>query len=297
MKLWITTVWLIIVSLVCTGQQTADLGRQLDAPTPKAARVLLKRGVDLAGRDRIDDAITTLKKAIALAPNFVDAHREYIRLRINFQGRMDEVAAEYEALMAREPDNPVYPLVLAMEPRWGKKMARYKRVAELAPEWSWGHYANAYVIPGRPFFMLVEKYEGKGEQILAEVLNAIEKDGSVDEFYWWAIKLQEDLGRIDDAILTAEKMGARNDLRPEGLRQLWRLRLIKAGGTETARASLKAELAALFGKTRDIKLLAAIYQAYVNLLKDSPGSGKVEQRIRRLDPAWYPERGRSNFMV
>lgn len=126
------------------------------------ARDLVKRGADLAGRDRIDEAIATLKKAIAASPNFLEAHREYIRMKADFQGKVDDVKAEYEALMAKEPDNPVYPMALAMAVRGRNEMAWYRRAVELAPEWSWGHYANSFVIPGRTWEMInSEKFDGK----------------------------------------------------------------------------------------------------------------------------------------
>ena len=35
------------------GAQSGDLGRRFDAPAPKAARALVKRGTELAGRDRM----------------------------------------------------------------------------------------------------------------------------------------------------------------------------------------------------------------------------------------------------
>jgi hypothetical protein len=278
------------------GAQSGDLGRRFDAPAPKAARALVKRGTELAGRDRLDEAVATLKKAIAAAPNFFEAHLEYIRLKANFQGKIDEVKAEYDALMTKEPDNPVYPMALALA-IGGNEMARYRKVAELAPEWSWGHYARSYVIQGRAFEDINEKYDGKGEQILAEVLKAIEKDGAAFGFYGRAIKIQEALDRSDDAILTAEKMAAQPELRAEGMSQLWRLRLAKAKGAEEARASLKTELAKLSRGSRDVKLLAAIREAYAALLKDPASADAVERQIRRLDPAWYPERGKSGYTL
>jgi len=296
MKACLTTLWTALCLTSATSlnvsAQTGDLGRRFDAPAPKVARALVKRGIDLAGRDRIDEAVATLKKAIAAAPNFFEAHLEYIRLKADFQGKIDEVKAEYESLMVKEPDNPVYPMALAVALR-KSQMARYKKVSELAPEWSWGHYARSFVIQDRAFYVMNEKYDGKGEQILAEVLKAIEKDGAALDFYTRSIKIQEDLDRIDDAILTAEKMAAQPELRAEGLGHLWRLRLAKAKGTGDAKAGLKLELAKLSRDSRDIKLLAAVLEAYVTLLKYSTGADAVERRIRRLDSAWYLERGKS----
>jgi hypothetical protein len=145
MKAFLMAVLLICASTSVAGAQNADWARRLDAPPPKAARAIVKRGVDLAGRDRIDEAIATLKKAIAAAPNFLEAHREYIRARAYFKGEVNEVKVEYESLAAKEPDNPVYPMALAITVRGKNEMAWLRRVVELAPEWSWAHYANSYV--------------------------------------------------------------------------------------------------------------------------------------------------------
>ena len=278
--------------------QTKRLGQRFDTPPPSAARDLVKRGVELAGQDRVDEAIAAVKKAIAISPNYLEAHQAYLRLKIDFQGQVDEVISEYESLMAREPDNPIYPA--AMSQGLSGRVATYrwvKKVAELAPEWSWGHYARSYVIVGRDFDLINDKYEGKGEQILAEVLKAIEKDGTVKIFYSRAIQLQENFGRIDEAISTAEKMAAQPGLHADGLAELWRLRVAKAKGSESARESVKAELARLSAGSQDIVLLAAIRNAYANLLKDSVSAVAIERQVRQLDPTWYPERGRADFSI
>ena len=91
MKACLTTLCMALCLTCATslnvGAQTGDPGRRFDAPAPKAARALVKRGTDLAGRDRIDEAAAALKKAIAAAPDFLEAHLEYIRLKANFPGR------------------------------------------------------------------------------------------------------------------------------------------------------------------------------------------------------------------
>lgn len=290
------TLWLLGVLMQTVSAQTNDGGRRFDAPPPKAARDLVKQGVALAGNDRFDEARTTLKKAIALAPNYVEAHREYLHIKADFQGKVDEAKAEYEALIAKEPDNPVYPMAMALGlSRSGNDqlMAWFQKVAELAPEWSWGHYAKAHLIWGRTYLMLNEKLGEKGDQILAEVAKAIEKDRTVQYFYSLTLFFQKHLGRTDDAIVTAEKMSQQPELHAAGLAELWSLRLTKAKGSEQAKESLKAELSKLTTGTRDIKLLAAIREAYATLLKDSVSADAIERQIHQLDPAWNPGRGKA----
>ena len=225
--LWMS---LTITCLTAMGvvAQPLDGGRHLDMPPPKAARELVRRGAELAGQDRVEEALAITRKAIAIAPNYLEAHQEYLRLRIDFQGKLDEALSEYESLMAKEPLNPVYPA--AMSQTFSGRMPTFplvKKVAELAPEWSWGRYANSFVIQGRDFEVMNDKYEGRGEQIIAEVLKAIEQNGTVKTFYLRAIHLQENLNRIDDAILTAERMAQETELHADGLTELWRLRIAR----------------------------------------------------------------------
>ena len=298
MKTFSITLALTCVIAISVSAQTQDSGQRFDTPPPNAARDLVKRGVELAGQDRVDEAIAVVKKAIAISPNYLEAHQEYLRLKIAFQGKVDEVTSEYESLMAKEPGNPVYPAAMSQGLAGRVKTFPWvKKVAELAPEWSWGHYANSYVIVGRDFDLINDKYDGKGEQILAEVLKAIEKDGTVNIFYSRAINLQENFGRIEDAISTAEKMAAQTVLHADGLAELWRLRIAKAKGSELARESVKAELAGLSAGSQDKVLLAAIRNTYAGLLKDSVSAVAIERKIQRLDPTWYPERGRADFSI
>ena len=293
MRAYLMALGVLCALALSISAQTSDGGRRFDVPPPQAARDLVKRGVELAGQDRVNEAIAAVKKAIALAPNYFEAHREYLSLRIQFQGKVDEVKSEYESLMAKEPDNPVYPAAMyqTLGGRGIKVFPLVKKVAELAPEWSWGHYAQSIVILGRDFEFHIETYDGKGDQMLGELWKAIEKDATVKVFYAGAIRIQEKLGRIDDAILTAEKMAAQPELHADGLTEVWRLRLAKAKGAESDKESLRAELAKLSEGSRNIVLLAAIRNAYDTLLKDSIKAGAIERQIRRHDPGWYPERG------
>ena len=48
-----------------------------------------------------------------MAPDYLEAHLLYLRLKVDFQGKVDEARSEYESLMAKEPDNPVYPAAMS----------------------------------------------------------------------------------------------------------------------------------------------------------------------------------------
>src|SRR6202795_4022431 len=113
MRVLSTSLAIIIITAASVVAQTADGGRGLDNPPPKAALDVVKHAVGLAGQDRVTEAIATIRKAIAIAPDYLDAHQEYLRLRIQFLGKVDEALAEYQSLIARDPFNPVYPAAMS----------------------------------------------------------------------------------------------------------------------------------------------------------------------------------------
>jgi len=88
--------------------------KDLSEPIPQTARKLVAAAIELEKRDRLTEAAAALKRAMAIAPNYVNAHAEYIRLRADFLNRYDDVRKEYEDLMKKEPNNPVYPMALAI---------------------------------------------------------------------------------------------------------------------------------------------------------------------------------------
>lgn len=258
---------------------------RLNAPVPAAAKRLVARSLELAERDRFAEAAATLKKAIKIAPYYVNAHAEYINLKANIMERYDEARAEYEALMRKEPANPVYPMALAITQYQTSETSRNawrQKVVELAPDWYWTHYAKGLLIVGK-----------EPEAAVAEFNKYVEADGSWLQVYATLAFVQEKtLKRLDDAIATAEKAAARHDSRSWNLFSLWSLRLGKAGGSSEAKAALREELERLTAFSREIKILDAVLMAYAQLLNDDEKAKAVRARIERIDPGWYPERGR-----
>jgi thiol-disulfide isomerase/thioredoxin len=262
---------------------------KLNAPIPAAAREFVLQADDLCAHDHADEAIEGLRRAIAIAPNYVDAHAKYIGVKGNYMGRYDEARAEYETLMAKEPDNPVYPMALGLAQYntfSNYKNAMFKKVVELAPDWPWSHYAKAYLAADK-----------EPETAVKELLEYIAKDGSSKSAYYFLSYVQESrLGRVGDAIVTAEKMAARPELHAEGLTMLWRLRQEREHEAPEAKAKLKNELDALAASSNDLKVLDAARIAYSSLLNDKESAQAIGKKISQLDPTWYPERGHTLYL-
>src|SRR2546423_9223761 len=99
MRLLSISLAIIFITAASVTAQTSDGGKHLDNPPPKAALDLVKRSIELAGQDRIDEAVATARQAIAIAPDYLEAHQQYLRLRIQFQGKVDEALAAYHSFM------------------------------------------------------------------------------------------------------------------------------------------------------------------------------------------------------
>ena len=234
--------------------------------------------------------MAAIKKAIAIAPADVAAHAAYIRIATYYLNRYEDVRKEYEKLIQSDPRNPVYPMALA-HGAYGAtttavNRARYETVSTLAPDSSWGHYAKAQLVMNE-----------QPELAAAELEETLKQDPALADAYVALISLQERrLGKLDDALATADKMAVQPALRPSGLAALWRLRLAKAKGSEEARQNLRTELQRVSADTRDVALLGAVRTAYASLLDDAPAREAIERRIRQIDATWIWQRGMMTFL-
>jgi hypothetical protein len=97
-QLVVRLIFLLLPGLVAYG---SEKGEGLQRPVPAAARLLVKRGTELAEGERFAQAISAFREAISLAPHYLAAHREYVRVKSYFMGEEEQVKTEYEALGAR----------------------------------------------------------------------------------------------------------------------------------------------------------------------------------------------------
>jgi peroxiredoxin/Flp pilus assembly protein TadD len=264
----------------------ADKGESLNKPIPEDARQSFARGLKLERSDRYEEALAEFKKAIEIAPNYLRARAEYVMADSYNLGREAQVRAEYEALMSKEPENPIYPMALALGQPFAPaetKRAWLEKVAALAPEWAWAHYAKAQLAQAQP------------EATLAESLKTIELAPDALQAYVTATSILAKLKRFDEADALAEKLAASEETRAAGLLTIWRLRLARAGGSDEAKSKLKEELGRRASGSTDMETLTAVYSAYTTLLKDKEGAKSIEPLILRVDPKWYPERGTFTF--
>lgn len=280
---------LIFLTAGVFGQNAVAGKRTLDEPIPQKAQILLARGVNLVERqDKVEQGLAQIKSAITLAPNFVKAHGEYVRLKSYWLNQALETQTEYENLMRREPDNPVYPLALAIGQTLAARDARrmwFEQAAKLDSETAWRQYAKARAIE-----------QTNAELALAFSLKAIERNPSEVLFYSAAFPLFIRQKKFAEANELLAKMRLRTDLQTTALRYGWDVRLAQAGATDESKKQLKTDLIKLTESSSDLEILAAI-RARFKMLKDEENMKTVEEKIRRLDPTWYAERGEIMFTI
>jgi len=259
-----------------------DKRQQLNIPPKREVQALVNQAVSLAEADKPWAAIAAIRKALSISPDYLRAHIEYRNIKVNFLGRYDEVENEYNNLIRQHPNNPVYLMAVYYHSNGEFGREFLQRIVELAPEWTWAHYARA---------LLIKKDDPEGAAI--ELKRCIEGDSSALAAYNLLIDLQEKrLHKIDDAIRTAERLAAQTDIRPSlRLLQLWRLGLVKAQQPDDAKLALRNKLEQIAKSTNQIDVLSAVRQAYADLLDDSQSAELIANRIRRIDTTWTPDRG------
>lgn len=256
---------------------------------PQKVLELIKNGVNLVEeQDKVAEGLAKLEEAIALAPNSVKAHSEYIRLKSYWQDLELEVRAEYEELMKKDPNNSLYPLALfhgQLTAFQDVKTKWLNKIAEIAPDAIWGKYAIARNLE-----------QTDPDASLAVYLNAIDKDPTEISFYASAFQLLQKQKKLDEAATLLVKMRAQPVLKIDTLQYEWSWYFMKMGANDEAKQQLIAILKKLIQDSNDVQTLVAV-RGRLRILNDEESIKAVDEKISRLDPTWYPQRGQVSFNI
>lgn len=267
----------------------------LTVSTPEMIRANNPQRVDSALRKRFIQAeslcdqakyikcLDLLKKVIDDDPRYLQAHIKYLVVKGYFLGELEQVRSEYEALITKNPTEPIYPAALATalfgEPK-SKRRGWFEQVVKLAPEWAWSRYAKAFLIQQKD-----------PEAAVAELTHLQSQDPNAPQPYKDALFLQRYvLRRNEDAIKTAERMTEQPELRAIGLSNLWELCIAASKAKEDAKEQLRRELSLIEAKSKDVRILGAVRKAFKDLLQDKESAARLEARILKIDRTWYQER-------
>lgn len=251
------------------GQPTAaDLNR----PIPERARRLQQEGRRLAEQEKLVKAEAKFRRALRLAPQFVEAHLDLVRLRVYYLQDLAGAEAEYRAQAAAEPRNPLFPYVLATGLQRfldaEERIELLRQAAELVPEWSRAREA-------RVLLLWREKKLEEMEQLLATQPEL--QDG------WGQLAREfEKLGRWAKAERFHRKAAElRGDPFSSGA---WRLQLKLAEESEAARARLRHELERWQKADLAPRYQRQVAYAYRRLLDDPETAQAIEEAVERDHP-------------
>lgn len=112
------------------------------AETPEE---MFARAETLRRRGQREEAVALYQQVIAAAPEHVLAHKYYQEIMIAL-GSEKEITQYYRDLLASDPENPVYHLLLGKLLADDEALAEFAKSIELDPKFFWGHWAMAGIL-------------------------------------------------------------------------------------------------------------------------------------------------------
>jgi tetratricopeptide (TPR) repeat protein len=154
------------------------------------AIALVKQGIQLAGQQRLDEAVASLDGAIALKPDFVEAL--IVRGIVLFDlGRHEDAVASYDRVLALGPDAQAFGcrgMALYSLGRFDEAVASFDRALELQPD------AEAFDTRGAALYKL-----GRFDEALASYDSALALRPDAEVFTRRGAALH-DLSRFGEAV-------------------------------------------------------------------------------------------------
>jgi tetratricopeptide (TPR) repeat protein len=155
-------------------------------------------GIALAAQGRMDDAVAHFKRAIALKPDYADAHQN-LGLALAAQGRVDDAVVHFERAVALKPDyadaHHNLGIARAAQGRIDDAVAHYERALELKP-----NYADAHNNLGA-----ARAAQGRIDDAIARYERALELKPNYADAHNNLGAARAAQGRMDDAMAHYER--------------------------------------------------------------------------------------------
>ena len=253
-----------------------------------AARNHYSLAQDYLKQSQRDKAVAELKAAIQLAPEFIEAHNDYIA---NQQGKPAEIVAEYEGYLKQHPQSAVFHYLMGKAYAKGGRAkdaeTEYQKSLDLSPGFSWallelGTLAlNAQdKVKAGEFFEKARAKAGDSTKLhmtLATRLNSAQKYESALAEVQRVLKLDPD---SFDAYPT-----------------LWRTKMRITSGSEKTQAEVRQEIKNLETRfSKNPKALDAAMKGY-GIFFEEEEAARIRKSILAIDPNYFAASGGARFMV
>ena len=141
--------WIFIL-LLAAGIFSSGLAQQLTSTNAQAV-VLYNEGLILADQEKFSEALTKLRQAIDLDPNFIQAHLRYMDA-FRSVGRGSEVAVMYKNMLGQHPSSALYHFLYGRAlDALADKRAEFKKALELDSTYYWAQFGigGTYMLESR----------------------------------------------------------------------------------------------------------------------------------------------------
>ncbi|MGB7543625.1 MAG: tetratricopeptide repeat protein, partial [Burkholderiales bacterium] len=143
---------------------------------------------------KLDEAIACYRKAVELAPDYVDPHFNMGNIFIKMQGKLDEAVACHQRVLTLMPDSPIAHSnlgnMLVEQGKRNEAIACYQKAIELKPD-----FPEAYSNLGS-----VLRDQGRLDEAIACYEEALELKPDFPEAHYNLGNVLKDVGRPEDAV-------------------------------------------------------------------------------------------------
>jgi tetratricopeptide (TPR) repeat protein len=194
---------ILFILLGCSTIENTVSSVRTDKTASAESQAHYKKGRELVLENKLDEAINEFKQAIALSPDYWDAHQAYIELMCEMDNQAD-VCEEYKAYLAAHKDMAIAHCLYALA-LYGNDLEQEKTHAEEALKIDPGFYP-AYSILSK-YYDEAKDYDkaiacgqkaieinpnyARGYCIMAQTYSALNETGKVIKNYEKALELDQ----------------------------------------------------------------------------------------------------------
>ncbi|MBZ5500049.1 MAG: tetratricopeptide repeat protein [Acidobacteriia bacterium] len=260
-------------------------GMTLPAQTrkvPAAARNHYLRAQDYLKQNQREKAVAELKTAIQLAPEFIEAHNDYIA---NQQAKSDRMVAEYEGYLKQHPQSAAYHYLAgkayAKAGRTKDRDAEYQKSLDLSPGFSWALIElGATALDNQDKLKAAELFE-----------KARAKAGDSPKLHMALASRLNSVQKYDSALAEVQRVLQLDPNSFDAYPTLWRTKLRHTWGAEKTQAEVMQEIKNLESRySRNPKALDAVARGYAIFFADGEEE-RVRRAISAIDPKYFVNSG------
>lgn len=281
MKSTVISILFIVSVLALDG-----MAFQSNKPSPEAKQHYA-RARQLFALNETEKGLEELRAAIKLAPEYVEAHREFLDRQ---RDKAESFIAQYESYAKENPNSAAFQYLLGKAYSNANKReqsdAAFKKALELDPNYGWAmlavgtiHSRNKETDRAIELWEKARKHAGDSLSLRATLASNLLNQK-----------------RFESVAQEAEQMLQLDPTYFEAYPTKWRAKLNLTLGSDETRAEVARDIKELESKHgKNVQALAVTQSGY-QILDDEAGAARAKEAILAIDPKYF-ERQPSSFMI